>query len=173
MQMLLEAMRAEAREPKPAVLGAVGNESLRDWLAGGFAHHVINGVDNGIPWRWKIAFACLPHTPERVLLVAQNFSPAIDADAMLAGAVPWLSEHLAWSHPIALVAHRISPDRRTLDYGKTRLSLAQGEAWRLGEAIHKKVAAQWIKFCERVHRNLQPSSFAAKPPRRMSARDAV
>ena len=184
-QVLFEAMRSEAREPKPAVLGAVGKEWLEGWLtaarvegvqraAEGFAYRIIGGVDNGIPWRWEVAFAHLPGATERVLLVGQNFSPAIDPNAMLTGAVPWLPHHLRPAEPIALVAHRISPDRRTLDYGKSRLSLASGEASQLCEAI-RKVAVKWIKLREREGRGhgTGERDLAAKPPRRISIRDAV
>ncbi len=186
-QMLLEAMLAEARAPKPAVLGAVGKIPLELWLtaariegaqrrAEGFAYHIIDGVDDGIPWRWEVGFAHLPDVPTRQLLVGQNFSPAIDPNAMLLGAVSYLSAYLDPTEPVALIAHRISPDRRTLDYGKSRLALAPGEAEAVRGAI-RKVAARWIKQRMREDRGRstadQRDLASTKPETRMSIRDAV
>jgi hypothetical protein len=186
-QMLLEAMLSEAREPKIKVLGAVGKEALESWLlaarvegvqrqAEGFAYHVIDGVHGGIPWRWEVAFAHLPGAIERVLLAGQNFSPAIDPGAMLAAAASYymLPYHLGGTEPIALLLHRISPARRTLDYGKSRLDLATSERLALLEAI-RKIAAKWIKLRQREDRGHAAGDrdLSAKPPRRMSIRDAV
>ena len=104
-QVLFEAMRAEAREPKPAVLGAVGKE----WLESGSLRRALK-VFKGLPRALLTAYTTVlitasrgdgksasptcPAPTGRILLVGQNYSPAIAPQAMLMGAVTGCPHHL-------------------------------------------------------------------------------
>jgi hypothetical protein len=183
--LLLSAMQEASRAPKHAVLGSAGKETFEAWARnhgsgqGGdpkfLAYTTIDGVVIGtssIPYRWEIGFCHLPGTSERQVLIGQNFSPAIIAEDMLGVVLRSYSYPLCAGEPIALFLHRITPDRQTLDYGKSRLALAYGEVHQVNKAL-EKIAKPWIKYRKAQERGKRPTLPDEPKPDRVTFKEAA
>ena len=148
--------RTASRAPKPAVLGAVGKEDVRDL---GRATTLIRirrppsflltppsmvWLATTIPFRWEIGFAHLPGPTERQLLVGQNFSPAIVPDEMpedVLRTVALARRQRRADRPVPPPDHARPADAR-LRQDRARLRLERGVAVR--DAL-EKIAKPWIK----------------------------
>ena len=192
---LLEAMKgASRRAPKPDVLGAAGEVAFAVWVQNlakslgsnpdqsrsdgrpFFAYDTVDGVIVGteIPYRWEVGICHLPGLRERALLVGQNFSPSCQPELMiepvLAYVQPWPLHDP--NQPIALFAHRITPARQALDYGKASLAIGDQEAIAVSNAI-ERIGKPWVKFAEAKHRGKTPILPGARPAERMTIKAAV
>jgi hypothetical protein len=127
---------------------------------------------SSIPWRWEIGFCHLPGASRRQVLIGQNFSPAIIAEDMLGAVLRSYSYPLGVGEPIALFLHRITPDRQTLDYGKSRLAIGYGEVHQVNEAL-EKIAKPWIKYRKAQGRGKRPSLPDESKPERVSFKEAA
>ena len=123
----------------------------------------MDGVVSGeIPYRWEIGIAHIPGLPKRALISAMNFSPAIAPEKLAEEVLAYASWHFAADQPIALLAHRISPARQTVDYGKTRLGIRFDEAWAVAEAV-KKIGKPWVKHATALDRGRRPPPLRPDP----------
>jgi hypothetical protein len=183
-RLLLRAMQQASRPPKPAVLGSLGKDVFEAWarnhdcgtgadpkfLAYSTADAVVSGSD--IPIRWEVGFCHLPGLNGRRVLIGQNYSPAIAAFEMTHAVLRYPAWQLAASEPIALFLHRITPARQTLDYGKSRLALAQGESGLVEDTL-EKIAAPWIKCRAKQMKGKKPRLPDEPKPERVSLKEAV
>ena len=119
--------------------------------------------DTSIPYRWEVGICHLPGMEERQLLVGQNFSPSCHPERMIEPVMeyvyPWPLS--AANQPIALFAHRITPARQTLDYGKTALDIGEREAIAVSRLI-EKLGKGWVKYAERLDRGKNPTLPGAR-----------
>jgi hypothetical protein len=132
---------------------------------------VVFGTDC-IPWRWEIGFCHLPGACKRQVLIGQNFSPAIVAEDMASTVLRSYSYPLGVGEPIALFLHRITPDRQTFDYGKSRLALGYGEIDQVNEAL-EKIAKPWIKYRKARERGKRPTLPDEPKPERVTFKEAA
>ena len=191
---LLTAMQKASRAPKPAVLGAAGEVAFAAWVkslakrfgsnpdqspSGGlpfFTYSTIDGVIEvaEIPYRWELGICHLPGLEESALLVAQNFSPSCQPELMMkpvfAYVYPWALTDPNQS--LALFAHRITPARASLDYGKASLDIGSSEAIAVSDAL-EKIGKPWVKYAEAKDRGKTPALPGVRPPERMTIKDAV
>jgi hypothetical protein len=186
VELLRREMADASTPPKPSVLGRLGKDhalaALIDLAQSdeadlrGFAYHSAAGDERGVPYVYEVAFAQVIGAAGRRLLVGQNFSPAIDPAAMLDGflrpAYRGLGNYLDEVEPIALLVHRISPARASLDYGKQRAAIGYTQAYDLSELI-RKATARWIKERTRQVRTGRRAEIEDRPPRRRSIKDVV
>ena len=127
-----------------------------------------------IPYRWEIGICHLPGLKSHRLLVAQNFSPSCQPELMIEPVLAYVENgEIAHSyHPIALFAHRITPARASLDYGKTALDIGDQEAIEVSNAL-EKIGARWVKYRTAQQRGRSPTLPGVQPPERMTIKDAV
>ncbi len=169
-RVLLAAMQAAGLAPKPAALGAIGKGTFARWAVNHdlgdpqfLAYTIVDGVISAeIPVRWEVGFAWLPKAEERKLLVGMNFSPAIVPAKMADEVLEYAGWHFGANQPIALMLHRITPARQTLDYGKTRLGIEWAEAHSVREAL-QKIAKPWIKRATALDRGRSPPPLRPDP----------
>jgi hypothetical protein len=182
--LLLSVMQEASRPPKHAVLGAIGKETFGAWAASNpdygapelLAYTTVDGVVVGsscIPYRWEIGFCHLPGATERQLLVGHNYSPAISVADIINVILPYSPWGFGSSEPIALFLHRITPDRQTLDYGKSRLALSYEETSKVRAAL-SRIAKPWLRRRDAESRGKKPPRQLDEPkPDRITIKDAV
>jgi hypothetical protein len=161
---LLETMQDASWPPKHAAMGAIGKEAFAAWAASNhaseppqfLAYNTVDAmVDGGVPVRWEIGVAHLPGLEQRRLLAGHNFSPAILPDQMADDVLGYAGWHFGADQPIALLLHRITPARQTLDYGKTKLGVGWSEAAEVVAAL-KKIGKPWIRHATALDRGKRP-----------------
>jgi hypothetical protein len=163
-------------------LGGVGKTAAERWISNRvqgtngapflFTFKAVDGVSEGVPWRWELGFAVIPSAENRRLLIGQNFSPAISPLDMLRTAIT--SEHYDLQHedPVALFMHRISPARTGTDYGKTTLSTDYAEKAAVTDAL-RDLAAPWFKHQDKERRGRRTKLVPEPKLERVTIKDAV
>ncbi len=162
---LLAAMQDASRAPKPDALGVVGKETFEQWALnhasaaktdGWFlTYDTFDCVVGSVPTRWEIGFTHLPGLEKRQVLAGQNFSPVIMPERMAVEITDLAGEFFGSDQEILLFLHRITPARQTLDYGKTRLALASGEARHVGATL-ARIAKPWVKYAKALAGGRKP-----------------
>jgi len=132
---LLAIMRSHSRPVKPATLGVLGEDHLRQRLVG--RHGVTStsvkyqkapGEYRGVPFVWEVAFGVYDEDESersRTLIVGLNWSPAISTP--MQELMRLLGEQRLDVHdPVALIVHLACPVIPYLDHGKSIIDLTSG-----------------------------------------------
>jgi DNA topoisomerase VI subunit B len=148
---LLRAMQAEARPVKPTRLGVIGEANLRrrieEWNGQAFRYAKAMGSDgDGFPYVIEGAFAWMPRSEKRKLILGANFasSPSLSFSLNLWQTAETLLEgrYAGAEEPICVFLHLVHPRLTFTDLGKTRVALAYPIARDLRGVI-KKITDAW------------------------------
>lgn len=134
---LLAAMQASSKPVKPATLGFIGREHLREQFAQvgcemeSFEYRIIKDETEGVPWVVETAFGWCPENETRRLVTGVNWSPGIlnpfrELGSFGQGLDTILSQQRAdRDEPVILVLHMACPRVDYTDRGKSAVVVAR------------------------------------------------
>lgn len=128
---LLEIMKRLSAPPKPAVLGIIGKEHLKNWLidyegitAESFNYVKTIGFENGLPHVLEVGFGIHENdeNDERSIITGLNWAPCLespmeDLDYLLG------QMRIDKSDPVSVIVHIARPRFNFVDRGKGRIEL--------------------------------------------------
>ena len=128
--------RASSAPIKPAALGIIGRDHLREQFARvgcemeSFDYRCIKETTDGVPWLVETAFGWCPKLPERRLVTGVNWSPGIinpfrelgrfdqSLDSILS------EQRVSSDEPVILALHMACPRVEYTDRGKSAVVVA-------------------------------------------------
>jgi len=125
---LLEVMKGLSTAPKPAILGIIGKEHLKNWLIKyeGITENSFNyvktvGFENDLPHVLEVAFG-IHEKDERSIVTGLNWAPCLespmeDLDYLLG------KMRIDESDPVSVIVHIARPRFEFVDRGKGRIEL--------------------------------------------------
>jgi hypothetical protein len=125
---LFEVMKGLSAPPKPAILGIIGKEHLKNWLIkyGGiteisFQYVKIVGFENNLPHVLEVAFG-IHEKNQRNVIVGLNWAPCLENPmeelSYLLGQM-----RIDRYDPISVIVHTARPRFEFVDRGKGRIEL--------------------------------------------------